>query len=327
MSPPAYHLRSNKAADRFALLEAVRRLPLLEAGGLEEYTYFGLGGPYLEDFRQLYEFCPEMHMVSIENDSEVYKRQKFNLPFRTLELIQEDLSSFINRHDPGDAKSIFWLDYTGLEYRCFLDFKALLGTVADNSMIKITLRSDHRDFWNLKSLRRKKGQAEDFRNEFGQILPEPSDSPPRSPEKFAYLLQEMLQIASQQVLSPAAHARTFIPVSSFYYSDGTWMFTLTGIVGHIDGEESVKRAYINWKFANLEWERPTRISVPVLSTKERLHLQDLLPTETAPRTAPGQELHKRLGYLIEDNQKRTEKALEQYAAFHRYSPYFMRGIP
>ena len=327
MSPPAYHLRPNKAADRFALLEAIRRLPLLKAGGLEEYTYFGLGGPYLEDFRRLYEFCPEMHMVSIENDSEVYKRQKFNLPFRTLELIQEDLSSFINRHDPGDAKSIFWLDYTNLDYSCFQDFMTLLGTVAEHSMIKITLRSEPKDYWHLNTSVRKKGQAEKFRNEFGQILPEPSDSPPRSLEKFAYLLQEMLQIASQQILPPAAYARTFIPVSSFYYSDGTWMFTLTGIVGHIGGEDRVKRAYKNWEFANLEWKRPTRISVPVLSTKERLHLQDLLPTETAIRTAPGQELHKRLGYLIEYDQKRTEEALEQYAAFHRYSPYFMRGIP
>lgn len=104
MSSPAYHLRPNKAADRFALLEAIRRLPLLGDGGLEEYTYISLGGPYLEDFRLLYEFCPEMRMESIESNSEVYKRQRFNRPFRKLRLIEEDLSSYISRYDPGEKK-------------------------------------------------------------------------------------------------------------------------------------------------------------------------------------------------------------------------------
>ena len=101
MSSPAYHLRPNKAADRFALMEAIRRLPRLGDGGLEEYTYFGLGGPYLEDFRLLYEFCPDMGMVSIESEEEVYKRQKFHRPFRTLKLIQDEVSSYIDRYDPG----------------------------------------------------------------------------------------------------------------------------------------------------------------------------------------------------------------------------------
>ena len=323
MSSPAYHLRPNKAADRFALLEAIRRLPLLGEGGLEKYTYFSLGGAYLEDFRLLYEFCPEMRMVSIESDGEVYKRQKFNLPFRTLKLIEDDLSSYISRYDPGDSKSVFWLDYTGLEYSCFQDFTALLETVASNSMIKITLRSNPRDYWNLNPPRLKRGQAERFRRKFEAVMPDGSANPPRAPEGLAYLLQEMLQVASEKVLPPSASGRSFVPVSSFYYSDGTWMFTLTGIVCDVDKAQSVRRAFRNWEFANLDWSMPTRISVPVLSTKERLHLQRLLPT----KTAPGSRLRKRLGYLIEDDLQQTEDALEQYAAFHRYSPYFVRGVP
>ena len=323
MSSPAYHLRPNKAADRFALLEAIRRLPMLGGGGLENYTYFSLGGPYLEDFRLLYEFCPEMSMVSIENDREIYKRQQFNLPFRTLKLIEEDMSSYIRRYDPGDNKSVFWLDYTRLDYSCFQDFTALLETVASHSMIKVTLRADPREYWILKPPRLKKKQAEQFKRKFELVMPDSSVNPPRSPEKLAYLLQEMLQIASEQVFSPTASGRSFVPVSSFYYSDGAWMFTLTGIVCDNDGIRDVKRIFGNWEFANLEWDRPTRIAVPVLSTKERLHLQGFLPT----KTNPGSRLHKQLGYLIEDDLDETKDALTQYAAFHRYSPYFMRGVP
>ena len=323
MSPPAYHLRPNKAADRFALIEAIRRLERLDNGGLGQYTYFGFGGPYLEDFRLLYELCPEIRMVSFEVEDETYKRQQFHIPFRTLELNKEDVSSYIDRYDPGDEKSIFWLDYTGLDYSCFEDFKALLGTVAENSMIKITLRSDPKDYWSWRPIRLKQRKTENFRKQFGRVLRNPSATPPRSPAKFAYLLQDMLQVASQQALPPSAANRKFIPVASFYYSDSTWMFTLTGVVCDTAKIRVVEHAYVGWEFANLVWDPPKKIAVPVLSTKERLHLQQFLPQASAA----GDKLREKLGYLIEDDVGETEAALEQYAAFHRYSPYFIRGTP
>ena len=204
MSSPAYHLRPNKAADRFALMEAIRRLPRLGDGGLEQYTYFGLGGPYLEDFRLLYEFCPDIGMVSIESEEEVYKRQQFHLPFQTLQLIRDEVSSYIGRYDPGDNKSIFWLDYTGIEYSFFQDFKALLGMVAENSMIKVTLRSEPGEYWIFKPPKLKEGKAEEFRKKFGRVMPDPSANPPRFAGNLAYLLQEMLQVATEQVLPPTA---------------------------------------------------------------------------------------------------------------------------
>ena len=142
MKHPAYHLRTNKAAERFAFIEAVRRLERLSASGLADYTYHGLGGPYLEDFRLLYEFCPDIGMVSFETEGETYKRQEFHLPSSKVQLINNDIASYIAHYNPGDAKSIFWLDYTGLEYSYFEDFKALLGLVEEESMIKITLRCE-----------------------------------------------------------------------------------------------------------------------------------------------------------------------------------------
>jgi hypothetical protein len=283
-----------------------------------------MGGPYMEDFRLLYEFCPEMQMVSIENNSETYKRQEFNLPFRTLNLIEDDMSSFIGRYNPGDHKSVFWLDYTSLAYACFQDFAALLEIVAVNSMIKITVRSDPREYWHARpAVRPNKKKAEQFRRTFEAVMPDASINPPRAPEKLACLIQDMLQIASEKALPSGASGNSFVPVSSFYYSDGTWMLTLTGIVCDSDKIKAVERAFVNWEFANLYWNMPTRISIPVLSTKERLHLQRLLPSETAS----GCRLRECLGYQIEDDQQQSEEALEQYAAFHRYSPYFVRGMP
>lgn len=313
MKHPPYHLRLNKAVDRLTLIDAMRRWVKLD--DLSKYTYYGMGGPYLEDFRLLYEFYPEIKMVSVEEDEDTFKRQQFHIPCRSsrLELKKTEFKSFIAQYDPKDEKSIFWLDYTGLEYGNFEDFKVLLGKVAANSVIKITLRSNPIDYI---------GKAEEFRKKFETLMPQPSVDPPAAFEDFASLVQEMAQIASETAL-PAAMPMMFQPVSSICYNDGVGMFTLTGIVSMRADEASVRKAFKKWQFANLDWGKPTEINVPILSTKERLHLQRRLPC----RKNAGKTLRRTLGYLIDENDKKTETSLQQYADFHRFFPYFMKAIP
>jgi len=311
MRHPPYHLRLNKAVDRFALIEAIRRIE--KFGNLAEYNYYGLGGPYLEEFRLLYEFYPEIDMFSIEQDVETFKRQKFHLPCGTLHLENKDVKSFLAQYESNGKKSIVWLDYTGLEYGNFEDFILLLTKVAEKSMVKITLRAEPKDYFS---------KGEEFRKKFSAVMPRPSEYPPSRFRDFACLLQEMLQVAAQQAL-PGDVPVMFQPVSSFYYSDGTGMFTLTGVICPRAEETTVKKAFKDWKFANLAWSKPRMIDVPTLSTKERLYLEVLLPCIESP----GKTLRKALGYLIDEDIAMTEAKLKQYADFHRYSPYFLRGVP
>jgi len=322
MSPPPYHLRLNKAADRFALIEAIKRLPKL-GSQLEEYTYYGMGGPYLEDMRLLYEFHPEIPTVSVERDGEILKRQEFHRPCApaVLQLETTDIGSYIRLYEPHDRKSIFWLDYTDLEYSHFVDFITLLEKVVPGSMVKVTLRADPRDFWfSPKSMKVKRVQ--EFQQRFATLLPNQTARPNWASGNFANLLQQMLRIATQQALPAQSTNLAFHPVSSFFYSDGTWMLTLTGVVWN-RSDNAVEQAFNDWEFSNLTWARPSLIDIPDLSTKERLKLQHCLPCGTTP----GVVLHTELDYLIDEDVPKTEAALEQYAAFHRYFPYFLRGTP
>lgn len=327
MSHPPYHLRVNKAADRFALIEAIRRLPKL-GSELKEYTYYGLGGPYLEDMRLLYEFYPEIPTVSVEVDGEILKRQEFHRPCASsiLQLEQMDMGSYIKLYEPNDGKCIFWLDYTDLEYSCFDDFITLLTKVVPGSMVKVTLRAAPRDYWyynaKLRKWIKRKDKVEEFHQKFSSVLPNQSAYPSWAPEKFAFLLQQMLRIAAQQALPAQSTNLAFYPVSSFFYSDGTWMFTLTGVVWD-RYDNAVEQAFNVWGFANLTWARPRLINIPDLSTRERLQLQHCLPCGTSA----GAILQAELDYLIDEDVPKTEDALEQYAAFHRYFPYFLRGVP
>src|SRR5579859_4098219 len=162
MTPPAYHLRTNKAIDRLMFIEAIRRVA--PPGELAQYTYYGFGGPYLEDFRLLHENFPAMKMISIEKDAEVYKRQSFHLPTGQIKLRRLDLQSFLARYDSRDKRCVFWLDYTGLEYSQFEEFMLLLTKVSTDSVIKITLRASPGDYV-------KEGKDEIFKEKFAAVLP------------------------------------------------------------------------------------------------------------------------------------------------------------
>jgi hypothetical protein len=280
-----------------------------------------LGGPYLEDFRLLYDFCPDISMVSIENDKQTYKRQEFHLPCGSLKLVLSGLQSFLAQYDAEDKKSIFWLDYTGLDYGAFEDFSLLLGKVADGSVIKVTLRAEPSDYVDADGGKEAEKRAK-FRSEFAALLPTPTSEPPNDFELLASLLQDMLQIASQKAI-PSGLGRCLIPLCSFCYADGVGMYTFTGIVCAEHDRDKYRERFKGWRFANLDWGPPMRIDVPFLSTKERLRLQEFLPC----RRGAGNRLLKALGYIIDHDKKKSVVKLSQYAEFHRYYPYFVKAIP
>ncbi len=313
MSHPPYPLRLNKAIDRFTLIEAIRKLERINA--LSEYTYYSLGGPYLEDFRLLHEFCPEVTMVSIEEKHQTLLQQKFHLISKTLELREGALGSFLNEYDSNNEKSIFWLDYTKLSLSEIEEFQVLLGKVALNSVIKITLQAMPRDYSGNK--------APKFREQFSAYMPNPLVDPPLLTENYVALLQDMLQIASQKIY-PASGDTVFQPLTSFYYADGATMFTLTGIVCKKTDQKFIRSIFKSWDCANLDWSEPNEINVPFLSTKERFHLQKHLPLK---KKISGKRLLSALGYTLDgkDDPNATIAMLKQYARYYRYYPYFVKA--
>ena len=312
MTQPAYRLRPNKAVERFLFVEAVQRMAQIK--DLTEYTYYGFGGAFLEDFRIMNDFFPDLGLVSIEEKEEIIKRQEFHLPCRNLRLRHMPFRSFLASYVARGEKSIFWLDYTRLQWSEIDDFMSVLQKVEPWSMAKITVRSNPSDFESLEKLR----------GRFVKVFPADVNELPGSPSAFGRAILKMLRIATQRAMANYSD-RIFQPVSAFFYNDSTPMLTLTGIVCPPDDAESILSAFENWGFSNLTWAHPTRISMPALSTKERLTLQSVLPCDESA----GKLLELALGYKLGDGGPRdnTQQQLQQYAAFQKYSPYFMSVIP
>lgn len=317
MNQPAYHLRVNKAIDRFLLIEI---LDILKGHcDISDYTYYGFGGPFLEDCKLIHDRCPEIQIVSIEKKHQTFKRQEFHRFSKKLELINTDFASFLAHFSSSD-REIFWLDYTNLRLGHFDDFKNVLGKVSENSIVKITIRAESPS----KGLPPEECVKNwiDFQEEYGKILPASARQIDiERPQRFIILLQEMLKIASQQALPPSGES-IFQLLNSSHYSDQTEMLSITGIICNKNEVLEIQQWFKNWEFINLKWAPPHKIDVPILSIKERLHLEKHLPTNKKT----GLFLSRALGYKIDDTSNKHIEQLRQYEEFYQYYPYFARVL-
>ena len=314
MRHPPYHLRANKAVDRAALVEAIGILANGESLG--NYTYYGMGGPFLEDHRLLYSAYPQLRLVSIEEDEQTFQRQHFHRPCsdETLELRHQDFRSFLRTYGSTDQKSIVWADYTDLQYEHVDNFVVLLQTLPSGSMVKTTLKCQASSCLNDKAKKR-------FRRQFGKVLAT-SATIPAQELQFAGMLQGMMKVAAQQALRGIGD-REFQPVSAIYYRDSVGMYTLTGVLCSSEERPALKERFAGWQFANLDWEMPLHVDVPELTTKERHYLQSLLPCANDAGTA----LQRHLGYWIDDEEAKSVAKLDQWALYHRYAATFVRASP
>jgi hypothetical protein len=314
MRHPPYHLRLNKAVDRGLLVETLRRLDARPE--LAGYTYYGFGGPFLEDCRLMGARWPELRLVSFEANEETFKRQCFHKFSSRVELMPCEFGDFLTTFH-GTGTEIFWLDYTGLTREMFNELQDLLTKAAPGTVVKVTLQAepqcDALSDTSVEKFRRK------LRKNFGGLLPDDQGGDRFRPGEFPQYVQGMVQIAAQQAL-PASAGTTFQLLHSTVYADSLRMLSVAGIVCARDEAEDIKAAFSSWKFANLTWARPTTINVPALSVRERLRLDEFLPSASNG----GGLLAEKLGYAVDRSPAANTRQLQQYADFHCYYPYLAR---
>lgn len=304
---PPYHLRINKAVDRWIFIDAIRRLLV---GDPNSYTYFGFGGPFLNDFRLMHSAFPKMKLVSIESDEDTYLRQKFHKFTSNISFKHSEISDFIAEYE-SNGKEIFWLDYTSLEVDRFNEFDSLLNLIGNDCIIRITLP--------LYKGRKEKSYPK-FQKKFETLLP--ADSKNKFLHDFAKLVLEMLIISAHRIL-PESSGKTFFPVSSIKYSDSErgQVLTLTGVVTSPDDNIINYRSNIEgWEFASKDWSDIRLIDLPFLSVKERLVLNPELPKSSVDW------FKKCLQYSLGETEDESNKKFEQYAQYYRFYPQFVEMI-
>lgn len=281
------------------------------------YTYFGFGGPFLEDLRLINYLFPKIKLVSIEKNAQTRKRQEFHCFTKDITLSPNDFSGFIAKYR-GAGKEIFWLDYTDLAYQNFVDFMSTLNKAGANSIIKISLRAQLEK--EMLDEEYRKEQVAKFIEQYGEILPSYDiEEYFLRQNKYMSLIMEMLRIASEKIL-PTAGGVKYQLLAASYYSDQTTMLSITGIKCESGNVESYRDLFKDSKLANLDWTDPNHIDLPFLSFKERFKLENHLGLDNVEID----KLAEILGYRIDESTAQSKRRLQNYSDFHHYYPQFVR---
>lgn len=324
-----YQLRQNKAIERNLFIDLLSRIG--RAKNISDYEYIGFGGPFLEDFKILHAALRINRMQSIESDENTYARQNFNSPFKFLTLHNKPSSEFFANHQFSESGTIVWLDYTEpKDLRSHLDeFRSVVEKVNYYDVVKITLNASPAEIRGKKAdgVPIQEVRLNTLKRTVGDYLPSEVSVDDIVPNEYPKLLQMCLQNAVAR-LSTGETKRYFQILSSFFYADGQQMLTVTGIV--LDAsQDDEKQAFLallrlaHWPFANLHWQPPVRISVPALSAKERMKLDENLPVH-GDDSEVVKTLQTALGYVpgaVSDASK-----LANYARYYRAYPHFSRVI-
>ncbi len=320
-----YHLRPNKAIDRYAFLELLLKVDRYINCDISQYKYVGFGGHSLEDFKYIHSRFAISNMVSIEEDAEVYSRQKFNQPHNCIDCLHKSSDDFLNEFQRTDP-TIIWLDYVKPSKlrEQIEEFQATLGKLDPLDIIKITVNSHAASYVpsdkKMDSSTLKNVRIEKLNTMLGEIFPSTDVTLDMMTErKFPEALCLVLKRAANLAMVGKSDIY-FQSLTAFSYADGQQMLTVTGILL----EKTKKQEFFDqtnidkWKLSNINWKEPRRINVPDLTIKERLHIDSLLPNSQAKAIQDG------LGFLFDSKESISIEMLETYILFYRQSPYFSR---
>ena len=287
---PFYHLRPNKYIDRqmfISVLEALNNsLSLL----IKDYNYIGFGSYYFDDFIDLHKKLNIDKLVSLESDSEIFKRAKFNKPYRCIDIENIRSDEYIEEIENSHEKEqfIIWFDYTspGAIGEQFSDFCNLLSVLQANDIVRITLNANPKALDQGRKIDQaaqqeaiREERLETLRNRIANYLPSNANQEMMKYQNYPILLLMSLRNAALSVMQPTQFDKLFLfPLFANAYADGQQMLTFTAIVlDNEDDKVKIIEATSHLNFMTYDWEKVYSVSVPSITTREYNFLNQFLP--------------------------------------------------
>lgn len=310
-SKVSYDLRPRKQVERRMMAHVLQLLA--EAGfPISTYRYAGFGAFFFMDFILFRRLLGINDMVSIEHDLDSAKRVRFNCPYKDIEVKFLSSSVYIAEMS-RDKPHILWLDYDGpVTHDDLADLESAAALLSPGSILVATFDVDFDkagDFVkDVENSKRAMAWLNRFQSECGDLF-----DPTWNIDDFSAsaIHRRTITVAENAILTGLNMREeiTFEPLFNFLYADGHEMLTIGGVI-------SSKREKRNLR--TIEWEAlpfvrrdlalvPFKIEVPVLTRKERLHIDPHMPCEQ--------------GWVPDDFEIDPE-AIQDYCSVYRYCPLY-----
>jgi hypothetical protein len=278
-----YEFRPAKQVERRMLLDALQRL--MEIGfPISNYQYTGMGSLWFVDFILFRRYLGIKQMVSVEGDFDLEKRVRFNKPYGSIEIKMGDIADYIPSLSL-DRKHILWLDFDFKISKDALDAIVLgASQLSPGSLFFVTVDAEPPI---------KNGKPKDWRQHFqkeaGEYLGNFTKDQQFSRSNLVAINGTIIERAIMHGLAGRKDVK-FFPLFNFVYADGHRMLSVGGMIGSKDDGlrlNSLDELHLPFLRKSIT-KTPYEIHVPLLTRKERLHLDSFMPchsTWTPPEFA------------------------------------------
>ena len=328
-----YALRQNKFVDRRIFIDLLSRIERYTP--LDDHVYISMGGATLEDHRLAHSLIGMNRLVSFDSAEWVAARQKFNRPVDYVKVITKTSGDLISNFSAemsdlgfGGAPNVaVWLDYTtpaqlGAQIR---ELNQLLDVLQPCDVVRITVNSSASAVYKPTMKDGKletAGQFQPIRLEklkkrLDEYMPDgvvPADMTDEGlPKVIALAISKAVKAAF-----PASSDHVAIPLSLVRYTDGQQMLSCTLVVlerTEIDTFKERTKA-IKWPFYSEGWGDIHQLSIPDLTLRERMFINERIPRKSA------EELCAELGFPLGGDEDEAKVHLAQYLKYYRFYPHF-----
>ncbi len=318
MAQPFYHLRPNKYVDRCLFVAMLERLNTEIP--LNEHRYVGFGSYMFDDFKRIHDRLNLTSMISLEADPKIKVRADYNTPYKCIQVLNQTSTDFISGGEWDGEKTIIWLDYTSPELgEQFNDVAALSNLLNPHDIVRITLNANPSSLGKCDPsiMDLQQFRLEKLQSLIGEYIPVDTKKDEMTAKKYPMLLLRCMHKMLCGLFKVTKYDKRFVlPLFATVYQDGQTMLTLSFVVLDNDAEcENIQKAFKDMPFVNMEWEIPSKITIPELTIKEILEMNKLLPSEKAQG-----QLMENYGFIFDGDD--VEEKIKSYISFYKYYPAF-----
>lgn len=269
-----YDLRPAKQIERRMLIHSFHELRNLGCN-ISKYQYCGMGSIYFTDYILFHKYLGIEDMISVEYSKKAEKRVKFNRPYNFINILHEDISDTIGKLNVN-KKHILWLDYDDVADTDKLEtVKDAVLKLAPYSILLITFDSELNK--NSEGTYDLNETYNYYKTIFGTYFERNLTIDDFKRENLA---KTIIRLTSKIIHNALVgdNSKIFQPLYSFVYADGHQMLTMGGILlpKYFKFDNSIMNAS-SMNFLRFTFENdPYKIKIPLLTRKERLHLDSTL---------------------------------------------------
>lgn len=310
--PIDYNLRPNKSVERKLIFDTFARLSSI--CHFPDYRYIGFGSFWFPDFLLAHRVLRIRDMVSMEYEENA-KRADYNRPLKCIEVVAGESSVVLNNGviNCAEKRAVVWLDYDGvLDASVAADLRNVCSTVQVGSFVIATVNAVRR-FYLTSDETGNLDLEKSLRKTLGVMVPDMLPENLDTRRGFSPVIAAMmLSHCEHTVRKASGNDKVFLPIFNFSYADGASMVTIGGAVCDEPFCKAIQETGIFGE-AYVSGAQQFAIELPVLTRRERITLNRLLPTH--PHLA-AEDAEASLSFALSQNQ------CGAYSEFYRFYPNY-----